>query len=195
LSAKSARALVGARRELAARPDQKAGPQLVGRRAPPLEIESAGDAVGELARLNLHVRPFGAVCLGHRAKDRGKAGHAVAIGGREISAGEERSLVGREKDRERPPPRAAHELDDELVDVIEIRTFLAVDLDRDEIVVHLASDIGVLERLALHDVAPVARGVANRQNDGLVLRSGLGQGLGTPGVPIDGITGVLLEVR
>jgi len=42
------------------------------------------------------------------------------------------------------------------------RALLAVDLDGHEVGVEERRDVGVTERLALHDVAPVARRVANR---------------------------------
>ena len=70
-------------------------------------------------------------------------------------------LVGREEDRERPAAAPAHELHDELVDLIEVGALLAIDLDADEELVHELRDRVVLEALALHDVAPVARRVAD----------------------------------
>ena len=53
----------------------------------------------------------------------------------------------------------------------------------------------VLERLALHDVAPVARRVADAQQDRLVFALRLLERLGTPRIPVDRIVGVLEEVR
>ena len=55
-------------------------------------------------------------------------------------------------------------------------------------------DPGVLEALPLHDVAPVARRVADRQEDQLVLGTRLGEGLLTPGEPVNRIVRVLQEV-
>ena len=53
---------------------------------------------------------------------------------------------------------------------------------------------GVFEGLALHDVAPVAGGVADAEEDGLVFRAGFFEGFGAPREPVDGIVGVLEEV-
>src|SRR6266511_6095536 len=53
----------------------------------------------------------------------------------------------------------------------------------------------VLERLPLHHVAPVAGGVADREQDRLVLLARLGQRLGTPREPVDRVVGVLQQVR
>src|ERR1700682_2394065 len=46
-----------------------------------------------------------------------------------------------------------------------------------------------------HDMAPMARRVANRQQYRPVLALGARQGFITPGVPVDRIGGVLLQIR
>ncbi len=48
-------------------------------------------------------------------------------------------------------------------------------------------DLRIREALALHDVAPVARAIADREEDGLLLGLGPGQRLGSPGIPVHGI--------
>src|SRR5262249_33535561 len=53
---------------------------------------------------------------------------------------------------------------------------------------------GVFERLALHDVAPVARAVADREQDRPVLGTGARERLLSPRVPVDGVLRVLEEV-
>ena len=82
-----------------------------------------------------------------------------------------------------------------LVNLVEVGTFLAVDFDVDERVVHHAGDFGVVERLMRHHVAPVTRGVPDREQDGLVLGTRPGERFLAPGIPIDGIARVLPEVR
>src|ERR1019366_4208143 len=47
----------------------------------------------------------------------------------------------------------------------------------------------VLEGLVGHHVTPVAGGVADGDEHRLVLCAGAGEGLGTPGQPVDGILG------
>src|SRR5262249_23027392 len=111
---------------------------------------------------------------GDRIENRGKAGHPVSITGGKVGSTEEGLLLGRKKYGERPAPGTPHDLHDELVNVIEIRTLFAIDFDANEELVHARGDRLVLERLALHHVAPVARRVTNRQKDRLVL------GLGSP---------------
>ena len=54
---------------------------------------------------------------------------------------------------------------------------------------------GVLERLVLHHVAPVAGGVADGEEDRPVLVARARERLIAPRVPVDGIVRVLEEVR
>ena len=58
-----------------------------------------------------------------------------------------------------------------------------------------AGDVGILERLALHHVTPVAGGVADRQQQRLVLGAGPGERLLAPRIPVDRVVGVLEQVR
>ena len=52
----------------------------------------------------------------------------------------------------------------------------------------------VLEGLALHDVAPMARRVADREEDRLVLAACFFESFRAPGIPVHGIVGVLQQV-
>ena len=52
----------------------------------------------------------------------------------------------------------------------------------------------VLEGLALHHVAPMARRVADGEEHGAVLGAGPGEGVFPPRVPVHGVVGVLEEV-
>src|SRR5690606_11789498 len=61
--------------------------------------------------------------------------------------------------------------------------------------VHVGRGFRVLERLALHHVAPVAGGVADRQQDRPILRTRPGERLLAPGIPVDRVVLVLEEVR
>ena len=132
----------------------------------------------------------------HLGKYLDEPRQAVAPLLREIRAGEEGRPVGREEHRKRPSPGPpGEERMRGLVDLVEVGTLLAVDLHVDERIVHHAGDGGVLERLVRHHVAPVTRGVADRQEDRLVFRARPGEGLLAPRVPVDGIARVLLQVR
>ena len=83
----------------------------------------------------------------------------------------------------------------DLINLVEIRPLLAVDLDVHEGAVHQLSRRRVLERLVRHDVAPVASGISDRQQNGLVLLLRQRDRLFAPRIPVDGIVRVLLEIR
>jgi hypothetical protein len=53
----------------------------------------------------------------------------------------------------------------------------------------------VLEALVGHDMAPVARRIADREGNRLVLAGGELEGPGAPGLPVDRIVLVLEQVR
>ena len=119
--------------------------------------------------------------------------HAAARFFREIRAAEKRRAFRREEHRERPAPRALREhLVRGLVDLVEVRALLAVDLDVHEEAVHHRSHGGVLEALVRHDMAPVACRIADREQDRLVLAPRPLQRLWAPWVPIHGVGGMLL---
>jgi len=81
------------------------------------------------------------------------------------------------------------------VDRVHVRAFLAVDLHVDEGVVELGRDLVVLERLVGHDVAPVAGGVPDAEEDRHVAALRLGERLLTPREPVHGVVRVLAQVR
>ena len=103
--------------------------------------------------------------------------------------------VRREERVQRPAAGAGHRLHGVHVDRVDVRALLAVDLHADEVVVHDQRDVRVLEGLVLHDVAPVAGGVPDRDQDGLVLLPGARERLLAPRIPIHGVVGVLQQVR
>ena len=102
-----------------------------------------------------------------RQKTR-KSGPSVAIVGRKVRAAVKGFAVGKQENRQRPAAAAGHHLNGVHVDLIEIRTFFAIDLDVDEVVVHQLGDGLVFERLVLHHVTPVTGGVADAEQNRLV---------------------------
>ncbi len=67
-----------------------------------------------------------------------------------------------QKHRKRPPALLSHGTQRSHIDLIDIGSFLAVDLNIDEQRVHDAGNFRVFERLMRHDVAPVAGSITNR---------------------------------
>src|SRR5207245_11530505 len=82
--------------------------------------------------------------------------------GWEVGAATEGLEVGGEEGVERPASTAAHLLHPRHINRVDVGSLLTVDLDGDEVVVHQLRHVGILERLSLHDVAPVTGAVANR---------------------------------
>jgi len=131
----------------------------------------------------------------HRLQPLAERGHAPARLRREIGAAPERLAGGGEEHGQRPAALLAHGLQRRHVDVIDVRPLLAVDLDVDEQAVHLRRRRRVLEGFMRHHVAPVAGGVADREQDRTVERHRLGQRRRAPRPPVDGIGGVLQKIR
>ena len=80
------------------------------------------------------------------------------------------------------------------VDLIDVGAFFAVHFDIDEQVVHDLSDRRIFEALVRHDVAPVAGGIADREQNRLVGALGFGEGLGSPRPPVDRVVPVLQQI-
>src|SRR5579872_6047636 len=125
---------------------------------------------------------------------RAESRPVVPIVRREISAAEKRFSIRRKPDRHRPAAAPGCGLHEHHIDTIHVGTFLPVDFDRDEGAVQQVGDFFGLERLALHYVTPVARGVANGEENWLVLASGFFKRFLTPGKPVHRIVGVLQQI-
>ena len=122
-----------------------------------------------------HHLVVGAVRLRHALQHLAERRPAPARLGREIRAAPERRAVRGDEHGQRPAALLAQRVQRRHVEVVDVRPFLAVHLDVDEQLVHQRRGVRVLERFVRHDVAPVAGGVADRQQDRLVVRSRLVQ--------------------
>ena len=127
-------------------------------------------------------------------QERREAGTAVTIIRREIGAAEEGLQIRCEKNRHGPPATAGGGLDVGHIYAVDIGPLFAIHFDRHERTVDYFGDRFVLERFALHHVAPVAGGIADGEEDGLVFAASLVESLVAPGIPVDWIMGVLLKV-
>ncbi len=127
-------------------------------------------------------------------ENRSKSRTAIAIVRREIGAAKEWPPFRREKYRHRPSASAGRSLHEKHIDSIDVRPLLAVHFHRDEIFIQNLGDFLIFERLALHDVAPVAGGVSDGKKDGFVFARRFGEGLVAPRVPIHGIVRVLQKI-
>jgi hypothetical protein len=165
---------------------ERLGRGLAGARVP--------DRLGEDVGLPREVGPALAVRVGDRGEHLPEARQAVTRLGREVRAAPEGPAVRREEDRQRPAAVSGQRDHRLHVEAVHVRPLLAVDLDRDEVLVHERGGLGVLEGLVLHDVAPVTRGVADGEEDRLVLVARAREGLVAPGVPVHRVVGVLEQV-
>ncbi len=112
-----------------------------------------------------------------------------------IGAAPERLGVSCEEHSERPAALLAELVQRAHVDGIDIRSLLAVDFDVDEQLVHHGSRCLVLEALMRHDVAPMAGGVTDREQDRFAAGLGLRQRLRPPGSPMHRVVLVLEQIR
>jgi hypothetical protein len=132
--------------------------------------------------------------LGHRLDHVAPARPTVRRSGREVGAAEERATVRGAEDVQRPSAGTREPHDRLHVDLVDVGPLLAVHLDADESLVHEPRRVRILERLPLHDVAPVARGVADRDQHRPALPPRALPGLFAPGVPVDRVVPVLEQV-
>ena len=150
-------------------------------------VEQAGGAFDHF----LPIAAPGQVQALEQVLDAGAA-HAGFLG--QVGGGEKGLSVRGQDHVERPATPAGHGLAKGHIEHVEVRAFLAVHLDGHHDGAHERGHVLVLEGLALHDVAPVAGGVADGQEDGFVFGPGLGKGFLTPGIPVHGVVGVLEEI-
>ncbi len=158
------------------------------------QVGHAAEGVGEPGRLLAHLGALVPPPLVDRPQDLLEGGHAVAGLVRVVGAAVEGTAVGGEEDGHGPAAGAGHGLHRLHVDGVDVGLLLPVDLHADEQLVHEGGGGFVLERLVGHHVAPVAGGVADGEQDRLVLGAGPLEGLVAPRVPVDGVVLVLLEV-
>ena len=109
---------------------------------------------------------FAPRCSRHRRGDL--LDQLAELRGREVGPAVEGPPVGVRNDRHRPAAVAGQRLHGVHVDGVQVGPLFAVDLDADEVAVQEVGDAVVVERLLLHHMAPVAAGVADRQEDGPV---------------------------
>ncbi len=136
-----------------------------------------------------------AVILFHPFQQIGEARQAITRRFREISAAEKRRGVRRQKHGQRPAAGALgeHRMR-RLVDLVDIGPLLAIDLDIDEQRVHQCRHVFILERFMRHHMAPVASGIADRQQNRLATVARQDQGFRAPFMPVDRVIGMLLKI-
>ncbi len=159
------------------------------------ELGRLAHGVDDRRRLARDVSAALAIGVGDRSQHLLEAGQPVPRLGRVVRPPEERLTLGREEHGHRPAAVPRERDDSVHVERVDVGPLLAVDLDADEALVHQRGRLLVLERLVLHHMAPVAGGVADGEEDRLVLGARLGKRLVAPGEPVDRVARVLEQVR
>ncbi len=114
---------------------------------------------------------------------------------RKVGPSVERFLIRRQKHGQGPAASASgKDLGRLLVDLVEVRALFAIHFDVDEMPIHHPGDFEVLKRFMRHHVAPMAGGIADRQENRPVFGLRPRQRLLAPGIPVHGIFGVLPEI-
>ena len=131
----------------------------------------------------------------HFAQHVGESRPPEARRVRKISAAPHRLALRRQEHGERPAALLAKQMQRVHVDLVDVGPFLAVDFDVDEQFVHHARGRFVLEQFMRHHVAPVAGGIADRQQDRPVRALGLIKGRRPPLPPVHRIVLVLQQIR
>ncbi len=151
--------------------------------------------LGEGAGILFHGVPALLPCLVHRLEhlqERRPAGHRP---GREVGAGMEREPVRCQENGHGPAALAADRLRGGHVGGVHVGPLFPVHLDGDEVRVQVVGRGLVLEAFMGHDVAPVAGGVADRQEHRNVPGGGTGKRPVAERLPMHRVARMLPEVR
>ncbi len=136
-----------------------------------------------------------AVVLRHPAQQRGEIRHAMARRWWKVGCPEKWSLVVGQEHGQWPATTAPREqLVSQLVDAIQVRAFLAIDLDVDEQLVHHRSGSRILEGFMRHHMTPVAGRVADGQQHRLAGAARFGESSFSPWMPVHRIGCMLQQV-
>src|ERR687891_2792761 len=99
-----------------------------------------------------------------------KAGHIVMAAAIfwKIGSNIEWLLIRCQKNRQRPTSCSSGKLASALINIIEVRTLLSVNLDVDEVLIHYLGNFVIFKGLMCHDMVPVTCAITNTQEDRLI---------------------------
>ena len=113
---------------------------------------------------------------------------------REIGTGIDGKLIRGEDHCQRPAAGTGHCLTDIHIHRINIRPFFPVDFNGDVVFVEDLCHLRIFKGFVRHDMAPVACGIANAEEDGFVLLFRPVQSLCTPGIPVYRVVLMLKQI-
>jgi hypothetical protein len=111
-----------------------------------------------------------------------------------VGAAPDRLAGGRQKHGQRPAAMFPKMMQRRHVDLIDVGPLLAIDFDVDEQLVHHARGSVILKTLMRHDVAPMTRRIADREQDRPTAAFGLRERVGAPGPPVNRVVLVLQQI-
>jgi len=105
-----------------------------------------------------------------------------------------RFAISGDERRHWPAPASGKHLHRGHVNFVDIRTLLAIYLDRHKVGIEILGDSLVLEAFVLHHVTPVTSGITDGQENRLVLAFCQCKRLRPPGMPVHRVVGMLQQV-
>ena len=128
-------------------------------------------------RLLQHLAVLLAISLSNRKQHTLKTGPSVLVGRREVRPPIKRFAVGSKKRRKRPPALSCERAHRRLIPAVNIRTLVPIHLHRNVMLVNDRRHLGIVIRLAIHHMTPVAPNRPNIQKHRLVGRASRGKSL------------------
>ncbi len=181
---------IEALQQLLRRPVQQDG----GRSAAVPMLPPAGDVPRDLPAQIQQLLPAGVPQPPRLVQQLQQPQLSLPASGRQIGSRPEGLLFRGQQEGQGPASCAGQGLAGRHIYPVDVGPFLPVHLDRNEVPVQYRRHLRIAEGFLSHHMTPVAGGVADGEEDGLVLFSSLRQRAGAPGPPVHGISGVLEEV-
>src|SRR5262245_40444502 len=151
-------------------------------------MENSGGAL-------IHFVAASLIGIGNRRQDAAEARQSIAIDWREIRAAVKWFPIGCQKYGHRPAATPRHHLDGAHINGIEIRPFLTINFDIDEVGVEQFGGHLILEAFMRQDVTPMAGGIADTEMDRKIFCARARKSFIAPWIPVDRIMRMLQEVR
>ncbi len=140
------------------------------------------------------VRAIRPIILGHGEQDAAETGPTVRVFRREVGASVVGLPVRREEPGQGPASLAGDRADRLLIPRVDVRALVPIHFDRDEMVVDDLGELGVLVRLAVDDVAPMAPRRPDVKEDRPVEFFRPTERILAPWIPGDGLVGRALQI-
>src|SRR5579872_4685315 len=139
--------------------------------------------------------PFLAIRRCQREQNPLESRTAIVILWGEIGSTKKWTAIGSKECSQRPPTLTADGLHCGLISAVDVRPFVAINLHCDILIVDDLRDLGILVRLAIHHVTPVAPHRAHVEQHWLVFALSLLESVGAPLVPFHGLMHRRTQIR